>query len=289
MFKIFTDTSANLPMDLMNKYDVEEVPLHYTVNDEEFPKSDGKTQTDFDGKMFYDAMRNGAEVITHMINISAFTEAFEKYLSKGIDVIYIGMSSGLSGTYHAALKAAEELKEKYIQQKIATIDTLAASLGEGLPVLFAAKLKDAGKTFEETVLLTEQNSKSICQYFTVEDLMYLKKGGRISGAVAILGNMLQIKPILKGDEAGMIVLDHKEHGRKKALDALVKKYQELVSDLFEPIGIAHGDSETDADYVAKRIRDGGHQGEVLINCYEPVTGSHVGPGTVALFFYGIHR
>ncbi len=288
MFKIYTDTSANLPAEIMQNYDLEEIPLHYTVNGEEFPSSE-ESKAEFDGKLFYSAMRNGAEVKTDMINTSAFCDAFEKSLVLGIDIIYIGMSSGLSGTYHASVKAAEEMRERYPLRKIATIDTLAASLGEGLPVLFAARLKEGGASFEEVVTLTQKNSASICQYFTVEDLMYLKKGGRVSSATAILGNILQIKPILMGDNDGMIVLNHNARGRKKALEALVKKYQELVSDMNAPVGIAHGDCVEDAEHLAQRLRESGHQGETLICYYEPVTGSHVGPGTVALFFYGIHR
>lgn len=288
MFKIYTDTSANLPIELMHKYDLKEIPLHYTVNGEEFPK-DTDLIAEFDGKKFYDAMRDGADVITHMINNNAFCDAFEESLTKGIDVIYIGMSSGISGTYDASVKAADEMREKYPDRKIATIDTRAASLGEGLPVLYAAQLKEAGASFDEIVTKTEENSSSICQYFTVEDLRYLKKGGRISGAVALLGNILQIKPILMGDEKGMIVLNHNVRGRKRALETLVDKYQELVCDLNAPVGIAHADSEEDANRLARRIRESGHQGEIITTFYEPVTGSHVGPGTVALFFYGIHR
>jgi len=288
MFKIYTDTSANLPSDIIRRYDLEEIPLYYTINGKEFPLSE-ENATEFDGKSFYDAIRNGAEIKTQMINISSFCDAFEKSLSQGIDVIYIGMSSGISGTYDASVKAAEEMQKKYPQRKIATIDTRAASLGEGLVVLYAAKLKEAETPFEKIVTLAEENSTLICQYFTVENLVFLKRGGRISGAIALLGNILQIKPILMGNEKGMIVLHHNEHGRKRALEALVSKYQELVSDISAPVGIAHGDCIEDAEYLTKRLKESGQQGEIIINCYEPVTGSHVGPGALALFFYGIHR
>lgn len=288
MYDIYTDTSANLPAGLIEKYGLHVIPLHYTVNGTTFPTSDDEVNT-FDGKLYYDAMRKGASVKTSMINTSAFSTAFEKSLFNGIDVLYIGMSSGISGSHHAAEAAAAELREEYPARKIAVIDTRAASLGEGLPVLLAARMKEAGASFEETARKVEQNSTSVCQYFTVEDLMYLKKGGRISGAAAIIGNILQLKPVLKGDDEGKIVLCQKERGRKRALDALVSKYQELVTDKNAPVGIAHADSMEDAMQLAQRIKESGHRGELMMECYEPVTGSHVGPGTIALFFYGTHR
>jgi DegV family protein with EDD domain len=288
MYRIYTDTSANLTPELYRQYGLIIVPFHYTVDGSEHPSA-AEDPLVFEGEAFYDAMRKGAEVQTSMVNVGAFCDAFEESLSAGTDVIYIGMSSGISGAYQSSVIAAEELRERYPERKIAVIDTHAASLGEGLPLLFAAKLRDAGASFEEVVSRTLENSASICQYFTVEDLMYLKKGGRISGAAAVVGNILHIKPILRGDEAGRIVLHRRERGRKKALEALAHKYRELVSDMSAPAGIAHADSPEDAESLARSLREIGHTGEMLIVCYEPVTGSHVGPGTVALFFYGVHR
>ena len=288
MYVIYTDTSANLPDSLIEKYGLQVIPLHYTVNGITYPPSDGAAQA-FDGKLYYDLMRKGADVKTSMINTSAFSTAFAQSLSRGMDVLYVGMSSGISGSHHAAKAAASELRKQYPDREIAVIDTRAASLGEGLPVLFAARLHEAGASLEEAAMQTEQNSASICQYFTVEDLMYLKKGGRISGAAALIGNILQLKPVLKGDTEGRIVLCQKERGRKRALEARVSKYQELAADRAAPVAIAHGDSLEDAMHLAQRISESGHSGEMLMECYEPVTGSHVGPGTKALFFYGLHR
>jgi DegV family protein with EDD domain len=240
MYDIYTDTSANLPDMIVQKYGLQVIPLHYTVNGITYPTSDDEANA-FDGKHYYSLMRKGASVKTSMINTSAFCTAFAKSLSNGTDVIYVGMSGGISGSHHAAKAAAAELREQYPGRKIAVIDTRAASLGEGLPVLFAARLKETGESFDEVVLKTEKNSASICQYFTVEDLMYLKRGGRISGTAAIVGNILQVKPILKGDEEGKIVLCHKERGRKRAMEILVSKYRELADDLGSPVGIAHAD------------------------------------------------
>lgn len=288
MFAIYTDTSANLPERIIQQYGLHIVPLHYMVNGTVYPSPEHDAKP-LEGRLFYAVMRQGASVQTSMTNTTDFCTAFEESLSEGTDVIYIGMSSGISGTHYAAVQAANEMRKKYPDRKVAIIDTRAASLGEGLPVLFAARMREAGASFEEVAAQTEKNSQAICQYFTVEDLMYLKRGGRISGAAAFVGNILQVKPILKGDEEGRIILSHKERGRKRALEALAAKYRELVSDTGAAVGIAHADSVENAEYLAQRIREAGHREEILIEFYEPVTGSHVGPGTIALFFYGKHR
>lgn len=288
MFNIYTDTSANLPDEMISKYGLRVLPLHYTVDGREYPAS-GDNGASFDGKYFYDSMRKGAAVQTSMVNVGAFCDAFEESLSAGTDVIYIGISSGVSGTYHSSVVAADELRERYPERKIVTIDTRAASLAEGLLVWHAAELKNAGASFEDVVTQTTEKSAFICQYFTVEDLVYLKRGGRISGAVAMLGNILQIKLILMGNKEGKIVLHGKTIGRKKSLEALVKAYRELVSDKNAPVGISHADCAEDAQRVAEQIRKLGCRGDILINCFEPVSGSHAGPGAVAIFFYGIRR
>ena len=288
MYKIYTDTPANLSLDYVEKHDLTVIPLHYTIGDVEYPRPEDHVAA-FDGKPFYEAMRRGEDVHTSMINTHAFTEAFTKSLEAGYDVIFISISSGVSGTYHAATVAGEELKSRYPERKIAVIDTKAASLAEGLLVQYAVSLKEKELSFEKAVSLTEKKTESICQYFTVEDLIYLKRGGRVSAAAALVGNILHIKPILMGDQHGKIVLNHKVRGRKRALEALANKYNELVSDLHAPVGITHADSLEDAALLAKKIRDMGQQGEILIDYFEPVTGSHAGPGAIALFFYGIHR
>lgn len=288
MFKIYTDSSANLPAEMVSKYDLGVVPLHYTVDGREYSAS-GENGTVFDGKAFYDSMRKGAIVQTSMVNVSAFCDAFEESLSAGIDVLCVGLSGGVSGTCHSAAVAADEMRERYPERKIAVVDTRAASLAEGLLVWYAAQLKETGASLEDAAARTAEKSDFICQYFTVEDLVYLKRGGRISGAAAMLGNILQIKPILMGNEEGKIVLRGKALGKKKALEALVKTYQNLVSDKNAPVGISHADCLGDAEHLAGQLRELGCRGEIVISCFEPVTGSHVGPGAIAVFFYGIHR
>ena len=288
MYKIYTDSPANLPEAIIEKYEIEVIPLHYTINGKEHPSSE-KNEAFFDGKSFYAQMREGHFPHTSMINTHTFYEAFASGLDAGWDILYISISSGVSGTHQAAAAAAESLKERHPQGKIAIVDTLAASLGEGLCVLYAAELRAKGATFEEAITATETRAARICQYFTVEDLSYLRRGGRISGAAALVGNILHIKPILMGNEEGKIVLSHKTRGKKKAIEALLKKYQELDADKNAAIGISHGDCLEEAEALAQSLRKLGQRGEIIIDFFEPVTGSHAGPGALALFFYGTRR
>ena len=286
MIKLFTDTSANLPVSIIREYGIEVVPFSYTVNGKEVPYS---AETDFNGKAFYEAMRAGAEVKTSMINVSDFIAAFEQWIAKGDAVIYVGMSGGISGTAHSAKLAAEELLEKYPAAKIAAIDTYAASLGEGFLIIKTAKMIERGDPFLKIVKKIELLRKNMCQFFTVDDLAYLRKGGRISGAAAVVGTVLNIKPILRGDENGKIVLCGKIRGFNKSMEALANKYDELVFDKTADVGIAHADNPEGAQRLEDILRTKGFSGELLKVVYEPVTGSHVGPGTIALFFMGEHK
>lgn len=284
MTQLFTDTSANLPVEIIDEYGIEVVPFSYTIDGVEYIP-----EREFDGKAFYAAMRAGSAVKTSMVNAGTFIEHFKTALDAGKDVLYIGMSGGISGTANAALMAKQELDEEYPDRKIVVIDTLAASLGEGLFVIKAAEhLKDgvAIDAIEETI---RAQVPSMCQSFTVDDLKYLKKTGRVSGAAAIIGNVLSIHPILIGDYEGKIVVKAKVRGMKRTLDALAERYAELALSKTETIGIAHADNEEGKAYLVQRLRDKGLTGKCLSVCYEPVTGSHVGPGTVALFFFGTDR
>lgn len=284
MTQLFTDTSANLPVEIIDEYGIEVIPFSYTIDGVEYIP-----EREFDGKAFYAAMRAGSEVKTSMVNAGTFIERFKAALDAGKDVLYIGMSGGISGTANAALMAKQELDEEYPDRKIVVIDTLAASLGEGLFVIKAAEqLKDGAAldTIEEDI---RAQVPSMCQSFTVDDLKYLKKTGRVSGAAAIIGNLLSIHPILIGDYEGKIVVKAKVRGMKRTLDALAERYAELALSKTETIGIAHADNEEGKEYLVQRLRDKGLTGKCLSVCYEPVTGSHVGPGTVALFFFGTDR
>ena len=286
MLQLFTDTSANLPVALTKQHHITVVPFSYTVDGKE---TDYPDDADFDGAAFYGAMRRGAVVKTSMVNPDLMANYFERALSQGDDVLYVGMSGGISGTAHAAALAAEELREKYPHAKIMTIDTYAASLGEGLQVLEAAELLRAGRSFEEVGDRILARRPHMCQFFTVDDLNYLKRGGRISGAAALVGSVLGIKPILRGDETGHIVSCGKVRGNKKAYAELADYFDKRALDKTARIGIAHADNCEGTDYLLGLLRERGFTGECLEVYYEPVTGAHVGPGTVALFFYGTEK
>lgn len=285
MIQIFTDSGANIPPHLLSRYGIQVVNLAYTVNGSPaLPAGKG-----FDGREFYDQMRRGAEVKTSLANVNAFHDAFSACLDQGDDLIYIGLSSGVSGTFQAARICAEELKEQYPERSVAVIDTKGASLGEGMPVLAAAELQRDGQNFETIVSAVQLKKRCMRQYFTVEDLTYLKKGGRIPASAAVLGNLLQIKPILYGSEEGKIELTEKVRGRKKSLRNLAERYRTEVADKTSAIAISHADCPEDAEYLEEKLREYGHMGETIIAMFEPVTGSHVGPGSIALFFYGEPR
>ena len=283
MIQIFTDTSANLPASYIQKYALRVIPLTYLIGGVEAHQD---PTVDFDGKAYYDAMRSGTAVTTAMINIAGFLEPLREALAAGNDAIYIGMSGGISGTAQAAVIAAGELTEKYPARKIVTIDTYAASLGEGLQALEAARMIEEGKSLDEIKAHLLARRPHMCQFFTVDDLAYLKRGGRISSATALIGTVLSIKPILRGDETGHIVSCGKVRGMKRAYQELANYYDGRALDKSEMLGIAHADNEEGAQALIALLRDKGFTGECLNVVYEPVTGAHVGPGTVALFFYG---
>ena len=286
MIKLFTDTSANLPLQLIHEHNIQVIPYEYTVDG---VTAEYSAETDFDGPAFYNAMRAGADIKTCLINMGKFHEAFEPELEAGNDIIYVGMSGGISSTASVAAIAAGEMQERYPQRKILSFDTYAASLGEGLMVLRAAEMIERGEDFEAVSQMLYSMRPNMCQYFTVDDLKYLRKGGRITGAAAVIGSVLHIKPILQGDDSGHIVLCGKVRGRKNALKQLAEKYDELCADKNGQIGIAHADDEEGTAYLIEKLREKGFTGECLTVCYEPVTGSHVGPGTIALFYPGIHK
>lgn len=286
MIKLFTDTSANLPIQLIHKYGIQVVSFEYTVNG---VSADYSAEMDFDGVAFYNAMRSGADVKTGLINMAKFNEAFEPELRAGNDVIYVGMSGGISGTAAIAAVAAAEMGQKYPDRRILSFDTYAASLGEGLMVINAAEMIARGESFDAVSDMLYSMRPNMCQYFTVDDLKYLRKGGRISGTAAVIGSVLNIKPILQGDDTGHIILCGKIRGRKNALNNLAQRYGQLCADKSGLIGIAHADDEEGTNYLISKLKENGFTGQCLTVCYEPVTGSHVGPGTIALFFPGIHK
>lgn len=280
MVQIFTDTAANLPMKLLEEYGIRTVPLTYEVDGVEPDHS-----IDFNGPAFYEAMRKGAEVKTSMVNPQKAAQAMEESLQAGLDVLYLGISGGISGSCWGVGVQCRELAEKYGEDRIAVLDTRGASLGEGMVVIETAKRAGAGESLSQLVEFAKSRCACMQQFFVVDDLKYLHKGGRISGGARFAGTLLQVKPILRGDEEGKIVVYDKVRGKKKALEALTEVYDKTVDDRSAPIGIAHADAPADALHLQSLLRARGATGEILHVCYEPVTGAHVGPGTVAMFFY----
>ena len=245
MIKVMTDNAANLPPDLRAQYAITELCLTYTIDGE--PVDISKP---FDGHAFYEAMRKGAEVKTSMITPLAAREAMEPVLAQGDDVLYVGLSGGVSGTCWGVSVVAQELRERYPDRDIRVLDSRGASLGEGLIVLEAADMAQKGADMETIVARANQLIGKMRQHFMVDDLKFLRKGGRLSGAAAFAGTLLQIKPILQGDPEGKIVVLSKERGRKKAMDTLIQLYEEMVEDKSAPVGISHAAAPAEALHLA---------------------------------------
>ena len=280
MVRIMTDNAANLPPELREQYNIREICLTYTVDGR---LVDGSAP--FDGHDFYEALRRGAEVKTSMISPAAAREAIEPALAAGDDVLFLGISGGVSGTCWGVGLVAQELAAEYPGRRVQVLDTRGASLGEGLVVLEAAQLAQQGADMDAIVARAETLCGKMRQHFMVDDLKFLRKGGRLSGAAALAGTLLQIKPILQGDENGKIVVRTKERGRKKAMDTLIALYNDLVEDKSAPVGISHAAAPAEALHLTTRLRQSGCTGPILSVCHEPVTGAHVGPGMLAVYFY----
>ncbi len=280
MVRIMTDNAANLPPELREQYNIRELCLTYTVDGRLI---DGSAP--FDGHDFYEAMRRGAEVKTSMISPAAARDAIEPALAAGDDVLFLSISGGVSGTCWGVGLIAQELTAEYPGRRVQVLDTRGASLGEGLVVLEAAQMAQQGADMDTIIARAETLCGKMRQHFMVDDLKFLRKGGRLSGAAALAGTLLQIKPILQGDENGKIVVRTKERGRKKAMDTLVALYNELVEDKSAPVGLSHAAAPAEALHLTTLLRQSGCTGPILTVCHEPVTGAHVGPGMLAMYFY----
>ena len=285
---ILTDSSADLTAELVAELGVEVIPLSFTMEDKTyFNYPDNR---DIDPADFYARLRGGAMATTAAVNVADYTEAIEPILKEGKDVLVLTFSSGLSATCHSAQIAAGELMEQYPDRKVYVVDTLCASLGQGLLVWYAANLKKQGKTMEEVRDWTEEHKLNLCHWFTVDDLHFLKRGGRISSATAVLGTMLSIKPVMHVDNEGHLIKVGTARGRNASLKALVDHMEQTVLDLKgQSIFISHGDCLADAQKVADDIRARFGVEDIVINYVGPVIGAHSGPGTVALFFMGSER
>ncbi len=287
-YVILTDSTTDISQEIADEIDVKVWPMQFEL--------DGLTYRNFPDERemksdeFYDIMRKGKMPKTSQINVVDFCEYFSDYLDKGLDVLYICFSSGLSGTYNNSLIAIEALKGRYPDRKIISVDSLAASMGEGLLVYLAAQQKKKGMGLEELAKWVEDNRLHLCHWFTVDDLHHLKRGGRVSAATAIVGSALNIKPVLHVDDEGHLINMSKVRGRKASLNAMVDQMVETYTDQFDTVMICQGGCHDDAEYLAgevkKRVKG---VKKIIMGNIGPVIGAHAGPGVLALFFYGDHR
>ena len=281
-FAIMTDTSANLPDAFLRLHEIRCIPYSFMIDGAELDKD-----FVFEGKRFYDDMRRGRIVTTSQIPPQRYADFFRGELEKGRDVLFVSMSSGISGSYNSACIAAEDLRAEFPERKLRLVDALGASLGEGLLAVWAVRYREEGLDVDAAADRLLERRYAMCQVFTVDDLRYLKRGGRLSNLAAAVGAVLQIKPLLKGDGEGRIVCFEKLRGRRRAIEAMAEKFDEFaLPQSGQTVGVAHADCEADMNYLISLLRRKRAGVSVMSVCYEPVTGSHVGPGTLALFFEG---
>ncbi len=284
-FAITTDNNGDLPLAYLKEHDVGLMSLTYTI--------EGETYDAFhpmDSHLFYEKMRAGAMPTTAQVNPEEAGKVFREILKAHDCVLHIAFSSGLSGSCQSTMLAAAEIREEFPEKQIIVIDSLSASLGQGLLVHYAVKMRDAGHTFEETAAWCEENKQHIAHLFTVDDLFHLYRGGRVSRTKAFIGSALNMKPILHVDDAGKLIPIGKVRGRKHALEDLVKRMGEQIGEDYDGIVfISHGDCEADAQYVKEQVQSRFGIEESLIHFVGPAIGAHSGPGTLALFFFAKQR
>lgn len=281
-FVIVTDSTTDLPKSYYEEKGIPVVSLSYIL--------DGVTYQDMNGlsgKEFFDKIRAGSMPTTSQINPEQAKEALEPIVKEGKDILYIGFTSGLSGSYNSVRMAAEELSEDYPEQKIIAIDSLCASMGEGLLLYKAVELKEQGKSLEEIAAWVEDNKLHICHDVTIDDLYHLHRGGRVSKASAVVGSIIKIKPMIHVNEEGKLIVIGKERGRKKAMTALVDRMEKKQGDFKnDVVMIVHGDVEEDAEFLKKEIESRFGTKNIIINGIGSVIGSHTGPGVISIFYMG---
>lgn len=282
-YVILTDSGTDLSAQVAKELDLKVLDLMVIMEGGE-PTPNSAV----DPKEFYDFLRAKKMATTSAINTETFTETMEEIIKEGKDVIYLGFSSGLSNTFNAGRLAVEELSEKYPDSKLYAVDTLCASRGQGMLVYLAAKKKQAGATIEELRDYVEENKLHLCHWFTVDDLMFLKRGGRVSAATAVMGTMLHIKPVMHVDNAGKLIKMGTARGRRASVDAIFDRMKGSIIDT-ETMFICHGDCIDDANYLAERAKTELGIKEVFIDYTGVVIGSHSGPGTLAVFYLGTER
>lgn len=287
-YVVMTDSSADLSAELVEKLGLDVIPLSVNVGEKSFMNY--PDEREIGSHEFYEMLRGGANAKTSAVNVDTFVNAMSVHLKQGKDVLYLGFSSGLSSTYNAGAIAAEELRAAYPDRKILTVDTLCASLGQGLLVYLTVQKVLAGATIEEAAAFAEENRLHLCHWFTVDDLFFLKRGGRVSAATALVGSALGIKPVLHVDNEGHLINVSKARGRKNSILALVDRMEKSAIDpAKQTIFISHGDCLADAEFLADELLKRFGISDITINFVGPVIGAHSGPGTLALFFLGEER
>lgn len=287
-YQIITDSTADLTPELVRELDVQVIPLCYMMEGRTYHNIPGGGELT-EGE-FYAKLRAGTMSTTTQINSEEFLRVFTPLLEAGQDVLYIAFSSGLSGTCQSALLAREELRRRFPERRLEVFDSLCASMGEGLLVYHAAKLRQEGRDMDQVLAWLKENVLRLCHWFTVDDLNHLKRGGRVSTATALVGTMLGIKPVLHVDNEGHLISVSKVRGRRQSLEALVSRMEETaVNPAEQTVFISHGDCLEDAQFVAQQVREKLGVTQIQIGYIGPVIGAHSGPGTVDLFFLGKER
>ncbi|HIS68435.1 MAG TPA: DegV family protein [Candidatus Gallacutalibacter stercoravium] len=287
-YRIITDSTADLSPELVADLGVEVIPMEFSLEGKNY--FNYPDERELSSKDFYDMLRNEKSATTAQVTAARFEEIFEPFLQAGEDVLYIAFSSGLSGTYESSVMALRALQEKYPDRKMFSVDSLSASMGEGLLVYHAVMRQREGMTIEQLRDWLMENRLHLCHWFTVDDLNHLKRGGRISSATALLGTMLGIKPVLHVDDEGHLINVGKVRGRRQSIAALADNMEKTcVNPQDQTIFISHGDCLEDARTLEEMVKERFHVKRVYINPIGPVIGAHSGPGTVALFFLGTKR
>ena len=290
-FDIYADSAANLSDEMVAESGVKIIPFHYIINGQEKPCYEEGTPFAKIAKEFYTELAKGTDIKTSLVCEQQFVDALTPSLEAGRDAILVTITEGLSGTFTQAMKAADTLKQKFPERKVFVVDSVNASLGEGYLAYLAAKMRDDGATVDECAKWLEENKYLLNSYVTVNDLKYLKKSGRVSTIAAVAGAILNIKPMLKADggSPATLAVYAKERGRRKSIEALFKAFSEYAGPNFsDTVCIAHGDCEDEAKELAEEFKRRGAT-KVFIEYYDLCTGTHVGPGTLAVFFFGKDR
>ena len=284
--RFVTDSTADLPVEYIREHDIRVIPFIYRIGEKEYFDSPSGGENTLTRAEFYDAMRAGQQPSTSQINESTYAEVFEEIFASGDDVFYVAFSSGLTGSQNSARLAKEALSEKYPDRKVYIVDSLGASLGEGMLVMMAVDARAAGKSAEEIEAELNEAKMHIHHWVTVEDLVYLKRGGRISSATAVVGTMLSIKPMINIDDEGRLVPQERVKGRKRAIKALAEHLKEKGGDNFSYLTLAHSEAdEADIELLKEAIRQAtGREAERVVNI-TTIIGAHTGPGLLGLLFY----